>query len=411
MASNVALEKPVHFPNPNGTDAEVQGGQSASNILTNCMSLVLGKLNPLNNEIFLLSDNCIQSLIDETEIELEKAKALLIEGMLDKPKIRDKQQFVQLNQAFLINLMNKLYAYRQNKRVDDKIRWLYTSVSKHLQNTLDFIEEFFGNYFDHTEKVPAFYLAICKEEMALQLKQLITSLEKVAPVDKYLTNLIISSIRQFGSNDTNTISYSQLSYQKDILNELVSGKALLTTKAIRETLYHLNFNEDNFIAYENERLSCLTADLPTKKEKINLLRFEQKNINQLTAKLNYSYTTAMPSLKEQMNGWIDEEIKFLENADASHQIDLKASGSENKIHTSLSVAKLSLIIRLLVIDKIIINRTVAPMLRVAAKMFTTLQKEDISFGSLETKYHAPDKATINAVKDMLFKWINILNKL
>jgi hypothetical protein len=51
------------------------------------------------------------------------------------------------------------------------------------------------------------------------------------------------------------------------------------------------------------------------------------------------------------------------------------------------------------------------MLRLAAKIFTTLQKEDISFGSLETKYHAPDKTTINAVRDILFKWINILGKL
>ena len=42
---------------------------------------------------------------------------------------------------------------------------------------------------------------------------------------------------------------------------------------------------------------------------------------------------------------------------------------------------------------------------------TTLQKENIAFGSLETKYHNPDRGTISAVKDMLFRWINILNKL
>ena len=84
---------------------------------------------------------------------------------------------------------------------------------------------------------------------------------------------------------------------------------------------------------------------------------------------------------------------------------------KNKINTSLSVAKLAVIIRLLVIDKIIINRAVSPMLRVVAKVFTTLQKDEISSGSLETKYHAPDKVTIIAVRDMLFKWINILTKL
>ena len=119
----------------------------------------------------------------------------------------------------------------------------------------------------------------------------------------------------------------------------------------------------------------------------------------------------MPSLKEQINGWIDEEVKFLENVQLPEKVGDKLNENEDKIHTSLSVAKLAVLLRLLVIDKIIINRTVAPMLRVAAKIFTTLQKDDISFGSLETKYHAPDKATINAVKDLLFKWINILGKL
>ena len=119
----------------------------------------------------------------------------------------------------------------------------------------------------------------------------------------------------------------------------------------------------------------------------------------------------MPSLKEQINGWIDEEVKFLENVQLPEKVADKLNENEDKIHTSLSVAKLAVLLRLLVIDKIIINRTVAPMLRLAAKIFTTLQKDDISFGSLETKYHAPDKAIINAVKDLLFKWINILGKL
>jgi hypothetical protein len=141
------------------------------------------------------------------------------------------------------------------------------------------------------------------------------------------------------------------------------------------------------------------------------LRFEQKIINQLPVKMNIGFTSLMPSLKEQINGWIEEEIKYLEKGSFTEKPESTAKENDDKIHTSLSVAKLALLLRLLVIDKIIINRTVAPMLRVAAKIFTTLQKDDISFGSLETKYHAPDKATINLVRDMLFKWINILGKL
>lgn len=62
------------------------------------------------------------------------------------------------------------------------------------------------------------------------------------------------------------------------------------------------------------------------------------------------------------------------------------------------MAKLALLIRLMVIDKIITNRVVAQVLPIAIKTITTLQKENIAFGSLETKYHNPDRGTISAVK-------------
>ena len=119
----------------------------------------------------------------------------------------------------------------------------------------------------------------------------------------------------------------------------------------------------------------------------------------------------MPSLKEQVNQWIEEEIKFLEAEPAAVPPSKTELEPEEKIHTSLSVAKLALLIRLMVIDKIITNRVVAQVLRIIVRMTTTLQRENIAFGSLETKYHNPDRGTISAVKDMLFRWINILNKL
>ena len=410
MENSAGTEKKIYFPENNVTIAETPA-EHRTFTFANHLTLVLGKLNPLNNEIYLLSDDCLQSLIDESEIGLKKARELLTEALIGISNIKDKQQFIQMHQALLIRLLDKLHAYRQNKQVDDRINWIYSTVSSHLQNTLDFIEEFFDNYFDRNEKVPAIYLSICKDEIFVQVEKFQEFFANKDGFDKSLINIITQSIQQFCNNDIKPVSYLQMAYQKNLLNELTLGTKILSTQIIRETLYHLNFNEDNFIDYEYEKLIRLIEVLCTNKEKINLLRFEKKRINQLTTKLNYYYTAATPSLKEQINIWIDEEIKFLENADLQHKPEIPLTGNGSKIDTSLSVAKLALIIRLMVIDKIIINRTVAPMLRVVAKMFTTLQKDEISFGSLETKYHAPEKASINSVKDMLFKWINILNKL
>jgi hypothetical protein len=84
---------------------------------------------------------------------------------------------------------------------------------------------------------------------------------------------------------------------------------------------------------------------------------------------------------------------------------------EDKIQTSLSVSKLALLVRLMVIDKVITNRVVAQVLRVVIRTVATTQAVNIGFSSFESKYHKTDKGTISSVKDMLFRWINILNQL
>lgn len=380
-------------------------------ILDKWNTIINGKLNPLNTNDDFSDAESVQLMVNESEEDQQTIRSMLIEDLIEKPNVMDKEQYVKVNQTFLIRILDKLFAYSQIKPLNENILLLYNTISQHLQSTLDFVEDFFNNYFDHNEKVPEPYISIAKECIKKQLKQLKHIVSKQESTDTFLTNLVLESIQHLLLDESIVITYNRLSYHKMLLNELLSQKVMQSTQSIKEALYYLNYNEDNFITYEYEWLKELTSELPTNQEKIAALRFEQKKINQLPLKPNCCYNPNMPSLKDQINGWIDEEVKFLENIQLPEKVLDKLNEIEDKIHTSLSVAKLAVLLRLLVVDKIIINRTVAPMLRVAAKIFTTLQTDDISFGSLETKYHAPDKATINAVRDMLFKWINILSKL
>ena len=280
-----------------------------------------------------------------------------------------------------------------------------------LKQTLDFIDSVFADNYSTIQKVPPSYLIISKEGISTQLNLLKEYLTQNESIDKSLADIIIQAVSRFLVNSPDTISCDKLIYHKKLIGELLVEDLLVSSYSIREKLYYLNFNEEKFIAYEYNRLQLISENLHGKNERINSLKLEQKCINQFTTKVKTSYSSVMPSLKEQMNGWINEEVKYWESGSFTELPPNNAALDESKIHTTLSVAKLALLIRLLVIDKIIINRTVAPVLRVVAKIFTTLQKDEISFGSLETKYHAPDKAAINAVKDMLFKWINILGRL
>ena len=380
-------------------------------ILDKWNTIINDRLNPLNANDDLSDAEAVQSVINESEEDQQTIRSMLIEDLIEKPNVMDKEQYVKVNQTLLIRILDKLFAYSQIKPLNENILPLYNTLSQHLQSTLDFVEDFFSNYFDHNEKVPEPHISVAKENMKKQLKQLKHAVSKQENTDTCLTNVVLASIQHLLGDESIVITYSRLSYHKMLLNELLSQKSMQSTQSIIQVLYYLNYNEDNFVTYEFEWLKELTNGLNPNHEKIAALRYEQKKINQLPLKPNCCFNSQMPSLKDQVNGWIDEEVKFLENVQLSEKVGDKPNENEDKIHTTLSVAKLAVLLRLLVVDKIIINRTVAPMLRVAAKIFTTLQTDDISFGSLETKYHAPDKATINSVRDMLFKWINILNRL
>ena len=301
-------------------------------ILNTWSTLIITTLNPSNAKLFLLTDESIQALINQSEAEQEIVRTLLIEGIIDRPKIRDKQQFVQVNQAILIRLLDKLHSYKQNPKVVDNIRCLYNTISQHLENTLDFIEDFFSNYFDRNEKVPTSYLIISIEELCKQLEILRNILQSSKAIDLELANILRNNFNKFCSRKAIGTTYNELVYQKELMNELVTNGTLQSEKSLMEVLFYFNFNDHDYIAYLYEKLKSLTESLPTKKEKIAALRFQQKSMNQLATKLNCILSSAMPSLNEQINHWIEEEIKFLESDTSRDLPEILFDKGELNVH-------------------------------------------------------------------------------
>jgi hypothetical protein len=280
-----------------------------------------------------------------------------------------------------------------------------------LEGCLVFMEELFTNDFDAEEKVPVTLLKKRKKELNLLFQQLLFSSSGKEGTFSSTYHSFCKTVETFLKEENSNILFRDLVYYGELLKDLVIAGNDPSFRVLQEVLYYHNYNHEVILEAECERLVELTNRGTNNKERIALLKLEQKTINQFPVKLNRNYSEMLPSLKQQVNNWINEEIKYLESGYAQHSPENKADGYGEKIQTSLSVAKLAVIIRLLVLDKIIINRSVAPMLKIVAGVFTTLQRDTISFGSLESKYHAPDKATVNMVREMLFKWINILGKL
>ena len=245
-------------------------------ILDKWNTVINGRLSSLNTNDDLLAAEAVQLVINESEDDQQTIRSMLIEDLIEKPNVMDKEQYVKVNQTLLIRILDKLFAYSQTKPLNENILHLYNTISQHLQSTLDFVEDFFSNYFDHNEKVPEPYIGIAKENIKKQVKQLKHIISKQESTDTFLTNLLLDIIQQLLDDESIVITYSQLSYHKILLNELLSQKVIQSPHSIIEALYYLNYNEDNFITYEYEWLKELTAELPTNQEKIAALRFKQK---------------------------------------------------------------------------------------------------------------------------------------
>lgn len=384
---------------------------ATSAIYTKWNAFLNSKLNPLSSAELPLNADDGQKIITEWEQENSTLQGSLLETILAIRDENERRQIVQMHQTLITRLMDKIYVLGQSKTFTTAELTVFQNLTLELQGTLNFMEELMGRYFERNENAPIHHNLTTQVTLASQLELLDSTLAHQQELNPQLKDLVLKTLKELFQQHSWRVTYNELKCYQELLSELLAVSSELGTEKMRELLYFMNYNEQGFVAYEFERLREMSSHLDAVKQKVGVLRLEQKKINQWPTKAGCVFSAALPSLKDQVNGWINEEVKFHESGYSGQLTASNGIEAESKIQTSLSVAKLAVIVRLLVVDKIIINRTIAPMLRIVAKLFTTLQRDDISFVSLEAKYHAPDKTTVLAVRDMLFKWIKILDKL
>lgn len=336
-----------------------------------------------------------EAMLKSLQTDLEMIPGLLMDELINNTAISDKGQYIRLVQALLINLSDILPESEMHEQLCNE-----------AETVLQFMQNFLYQYFDFDFKVSVSYLKHLQNSISLKLEYW-----KIKLFQSPIIDVLQECINEKFATPENHLTFRKVNYLKNIFRQIESSTSVINEVFIRELLINYNFNSTGFIDYENSLIKNKLNVENSIDENIALLKTEQFRIAQLKDRPGVSYELNQPTVKKQLTDWViekirNEELTNLKRKDKDLHID-----PESKIQTSLSVAKLAVLIRLLVADKIIINKSVAPMLRTIAKLFTTLQKDDISFGSMETKYHAPDKATLNIMKEMLQKWVVIVGKL
>ncbi len=284
--------------------------------LQNWNKLVTETLHSSNAKHFSHTPESIQNIIQQSKDEYEKVRNHLIEDILERVRIKDKKQYIKVTQVMLVDLLDKLYSYKQLKELSQKVLNLYDEIGNHLENTLGFIRLIFSNYFDYNEKAPWSYGDVSISEFRKKITLISKGNRSSSGHYGELIEILIGNFNKFCSQNKSSVTYNELMYQKDLMNHLLKAETLSSENLIKEVLFYLNYNDEQYLGYLYKKLTDIITPITNKKEKIAALLYEQKIFNQLHTRPGCQLTKEMPSLKEQLNYWIEEEVKFLYRNDA-----------------------------------------------------------------------------------------------
>ena len=205
------------------------------------------------------------------------------------------------------------------------------------------------------------------------------------------------------------VSYRELYYLKELQREILLLADRKETDIINLLIY-LNFNCIRFFNYYILQLVELTKDIDT--GLIEFYSLQLKIVNQLPVKPGFIFKVQLPFIRDQIGTWVTEELYFLEKR---HQLNALISDSKNeepaftpKVQTSLSVAHLSLGLKLLMDAGVITNRNPTELMRMVARNFSTEKRESISENSLRNKVYNIESGTVEGMKEVIIRLMNLV---
>jgi hypothetical protein len=351
-------------------------------------------------------------IIKDCEEEKERIRLQIMEEVFNAREERTLELLIDKYQSVFIRLIDQLYAYQQTNKKQQEYKLLSKALYEYLNELLYFLQIHYAKYFNHFQKMPFIKMEHIKKELKPKLETIIAAFQRTILNEK-LIRLIIQPLEQFISS--NTITYNESQYMKAITGELLAIDTTVQEEDIiaivKKILISINFNSPELTAYLINELDTLVADEESVQGKLRILKYQLKEINQVTIKPEYALHNDYSSLKKQIINWLNEEILFYQTEQAVVIAMPNPVVSDTKIHTSLSVPQLALLFRLLKEEQLITNTNQSELLKVVSGCFTTMHKESFSYGHLHGKYYKIEQHTKRTVYDMLIRLLHLSRKI
>jgi hypothetical protein len=351
--------------------------------------------------------------------EVERVKQTFIHEVFSFEDEHHLERYIQYHQQALIRLMDKVVSRNPLFQTSTNRQKDQSDFYKCLEELLDFVERHFAKYFDQDAKAPQGYIDIARHDTRTNLKKIQRGLIQVNADPKIIDLIVYVLEKMEQGKHEKGITYRKVMYAKEVQKELFR---LLENKSsvqdinedLRHAMYYLNYNATKVLTYHAHYISSVLEQIETRAEKIEKLSFLLKKINQAQVKPGIRYNTHAPSLKEQLNAYLTEEIEYMErlqqlSAPGSHRPDDNLF-SGFKLKFEASVSQLAYLLKVFVETKVILNNNLTQVLQFIVRFAITKKSESISYSSLRSKFYNVENGTKESVRQMLSLMIQYIDR-
>lgn len=318
---------------------------------------------------------------------------------------RNFELLVHQYQSLVGCWMDKLLHTKKNFNYPEEAVQLVTGE---LEQLLIFMHERYERFFNLDEKVPEISLMQIRENLKGPVQKLRRHILKEC-CNEALTALALSPLQDLlNSESKKKITCRYLLYTKRIEKALWNFSNAKNTgcswedKPVIELMVLMNYNHSEVALFITNKMIGNIEMLETIEEKRDRLRFFLKEFNQLKQRTDIAYLPSSASLKEQIIGWITEEMNYLDKgAQLPKSKSNPAIANEEKLHLSISVEVFTLISRAAKDNKVITNKHNTEVFKNLSKYISTKQAETLSVNSMIKKSYVAEKSSKDAAIDVL----------
>ncbi|KAB1157775.1 hypothetical protein [Flavobacterium luteum] len=359
---------------------------------------------------------CYHSLKNEND-KIKKINKEKVFKFKSKERI---EQYIHKKQYALENLAHRLikeinpvnssdiYQFSNNYDKIDclKITYIY------LEKLLRFIEKEYRNYLNVNIQIPYRSILVKEFEITDKLKEVKSRLLG-SNINDQLLKLAYEPLLKIATiNIQEKLTYYEFNYCTEFILTLYKQITFENSseEAIKECLFDLNFNSTQFFDNLTDGILIELSKLENNIQKIDILYRLLKNYNQKQTRNFIKYNENLPSIKEQIISWIEEEIEYLSKKmklDANQFTNVANNEDKIKFLTGLSVAQLSYFFALLIETGIIKHKNQADIFRFISENFKTENTAKISTDSIKTKYYNVETTTKIAIREKIIELLNL----